>query len=77
MKPHTVRHSGGSWTSVGYDERVGAHIWPIEEYLARRNHGPNVAARLKRLNANGKPEGELPRGWDPSRKFRYEGRRRP
>jgi len=60
LHPFTIRHSGRSFTSLGFDGRY--FIWPIDEYLARTNHGPAVQARIRRLNPNGKPEGELPRG---------------
>lgn len=76
MKQFTIRHSGWSGVSVGYDERLERYIWPIDEYLARTKHGANVAARIRRLNPDGKVEGERPRGWHPSGNFGYDGRRR-
>lgn len=58
-----VEHSGGGWDQVG----IGSHgrsIWPIEEYIARTDHTPEEIAELKRLNPNGKEEGEMPIGKD-------------
>ena len=59
----TIRHSGQSFTSLRYGKY--APVYPIEEYLVRRKHSPAVAARIKRLNPNGKEEGSRPRGWHP------------
>lgn len=69
--PYSIEHSGQIFVSEyrGADLR----IWPIEEYLARRKHSPPVAARIKRLNPNGKEEMTRPRGWHP---WRLSKRRR-
>lgn len=74
--PYTIQHSGCSFTSVGYAEWFDAYIWPIEEYLVRTKHGRNVAARIRRMNPDGKPEGAHPRGWHPSTLYALEGKRR-
>ena len=39
-----------------------APVWPIEEYLARTQWPPHVAASIAAQNPNGKVEGELPAG---------------
>lgn len=62
---HEIQHSGRTWRSLGQGKEGGYPIWPIEEYLARRHHGPAVAKRIARLNPNGKEEGLRPRGWHP------------
>lgn len=59
---------GYAFSPVAVDERSGERVWPIEEYLARRRHGPAVRERIRRLNAKGKIEGEWPRGWHPHRR---------
>ena len=64
-EPITVAHSGGEWTCLGWDWVTGMRVWPIDEYLARTNHRPTVADRIRRLNPDGKPEGAKPRGWNP------------
>jgi len=56
-----IEHSGQTWTSLG----VGPNdrpVWPIEEYLARTNHTPERVEHLKKMNPNGKEEGEAPDG---------------
>ena len=66
-----VKHSGMVFLSThkapsrdrALDHLVS--VWPISEYLARTKHKPTVAARIRRLNPNGKPEGDRPRGWNP------------
>lgn len=50
---------------LGWEPGQRNYMWPIDEYLARRKHGPRVAARISSLNPNGKPEGAKPRGWNP------------
>lgn len=74
----TVEHSDHVWRSLGRvladwgygHRRTWVHVWPIEEYLIRSKHKPNVAARIARLNPNGKPEGEIPRGIHYTRTIR-------
>jgi len=66
---YTIFHNGVTWHSLGTGPR-GHQIWPIEEYLIRVKHTPNVAARIKRLNPNGKEEGARPRGWHPKGMFK-------
>lgn len=69
-----IEHSGRSWSSLGlWPIRGGlfVEIWPIEEYLVRSKHKPTVAARIARLNPNGKPEGEAPRGIHYTRTIRH------
>jgi hypothetical protein len=67
-----IDHSGVHWISGGRGPN-GYAVWPIDEYLVRRRHRPEVAARIRRLNPNGKEEGSRPRGWHPhARSRRYD-----
>jgi hypothetical protein len=56
---HSVTHSGVTWLCLGYGKQRRP-IWPIEEYLIRTNHTPEEEERIRRLNPNGKEEGEAP-----------------
>lgn len=71
-------NSGYPFRPIGRDEITGLMVWPIEEYLARTNHGPRVAERIARLNPDGKVEGHMPRGWHPKamRRSRRKMKRR-
>ncbi len=63
---HTVEHSGQTWTCLGRSPN-GRPIWPIEEYLARSNHTPEDAERIREANPDGKEEAACPKGWDPTK----------
>lgn len=43
-------------------------MWSVERFIARRKCGPDVSARLRRLNPSGVEEGSWPRGYHPHRR---------
>ena len=59
---HTVHHNGVTWVSPGFG-KFGRPVWPIDELLVRKKFKPTVQERIRRLNPNGKEEGEICRGW--------------
>jgi len=75
-KGFELTHSGVTWVSLGVGPKKGYNIWPVEEYLARTNHGPRVVERIMRLNPNGKEESFLPRGVHPKRISKRRMKRR-
>lgn len=42
----------------------------LEAWLRHHRCGPEVAARIRRLNPRGLQEGDYPRGWHPSETWR-------
>lgn len=46
-------------------------VWPIKEYLIRKQHSRNVAERIEKMNPEGKEEGFIPRGWHPHHRFNH------
>jgi hypothetical protein len=62
----SIHHSGQDWRPLGYGIiTIDGHNhivpqWPIEEYLARVDLDPAEAERIRRLNPNGKLEGDNP-----------------
>lgn len=55
--PHTVKHSGQTWTAYGSHQ--GMPVWPLEEFFARVSTTARQRELLRSIYPNGKPEGEL------------------
>jgi len=59
-----IEHSGKEFEAIGYNTKLLAYIWPIEEFIAR--HAQILTrveiGKLKHLNPDGQTEGTNPRG---------------